>query len=282
MEKKRKKRSKKVKNNKGFTLIEIIGVVIILGIVTGIGAIAVQGYIHETKTKTYESYKQGLKGASEDLLIDCMNNNEEGCEVPQKGRDLRLGYQELVEKGYSKRLKDPEGEGYCDKSYVIASNESENGVELKYKVCLYCSKYKSTESGCREVDTSDKTRPTCGTTKGESTEWSKENKVIIVGCKDTGGSGCRYPEFSKSIGKEEELNRIFGEQIAAVSDKVILIGEKRTRPIYEGLISKGFKEEDIYISNDVREAYTILNKLKGKKEMYALFENDLPDTYTEK
>lgn len=82
--------------------------------------------------------------------------------------------------------------------------------------------------------------------------------------------------------KEEELNRIFGEQIAAVSDKVILIGEKRTRPIYEGLISKGFKEKDIYISNDVREAYTILNKLKGKKEMYALFENDLPDTYTEK
>lgn len=82
--------------------------------------------------------------------------------------------------------------------------------------------------------------------------------------------------------KEEELNRIFGEQIASVADKVILIGEKRTKPIYEGLINKKFKEKDIYISNDVREAYTILNNLKTKKEMYALFENDLPDTYTEK
>lgn len=82
--------------------------------------------------------------------------------------------------------------------------------------------------------------------------------------------------------KEEQLNKIFGEQIADVADKVILIGENRTKPIYNGLIAKGFKEKNIYVSNDVREAYTILNNLKGKKEMYALFENDLPDTYTEK
>ena len=85
------------------------------------------------------------------------------------------------------------------------------------------------------------------------------------------------------LGEEEEkLNGIFGEQIADVANKVILIGEKRTKPIYDGLIKAGFKKDNIYISNDVREAYTILNKLKGKKEMYALFENDLPDTYTEK
>ena len=77
-------------------------------------------------------------------------------------------------------------------------------------------------------------------------------------------------------------NQIFGEQIASVVDKVILIGEKRTKPIYDGLISKGYKKENIYISNDVREAYTILNKLKDKKDLYALFENDLPDAYTEK
>ena len=85
------------------------------------------------------------------------------------------------------------------------------------------------------------------------------------------------------LGSEErELNKIFGEQISEVADKVILIGAKRTEPILEGLKEKGFKEKNIYISNDVREAYTILNELKGKKDLYALFENDLPDTYTEK
>lgn len=81
--------------------------------------------------------------------------------------------------------------------------------------------------------------------------------------------------------KEKELNKEFGKEIAKVADKVILIGEKRTLPIKEGILEGKFKESDLYVLNDVREAYTLINKLKGKEELYALFENDLPDTYTE-
>lgn len=81
--------------------------------------------------------------------------------------------------------------------------------------------------------------------------------------------------------KEKELNKEFGRQIAKVADVVILVGEKRTIPIKEGLIEKKFKDKNIYIFNDVRDAYTLINKLKGKEELFALFENDLPDTYTE-
>ena len=81
--------------------------------------------------------------------------------------------------------------------------------------------------------------------------------------------------------KEKELNKEFGKEISTVADKVILVGEKRTLPIKEGLLEGKFKEEDIYALNDVRDAYKLINKLKGKKELYALFENDLPDTYTE-
>ncbi len=82
--------------------------------------------------------------------------------------------------------------------------------------------------------------------------------------------------------KEEEYNHIFGEQIAEVADKVILVGEKKTKPIYEGLIAKKYNKNNITIINDVKEAYTILNSMKAKKDIYALFENDLPDTYNEK
>ncbi len=81
--------------------------------------------------------------------------------------------------------------------------------------------------------------------------------------------------------KEDELNKEFGKQIAEVADIVILVGEKKTIPIKEGLLEKKFKENNIYVLNDVRDAYTLINKLKGKEEVYALFENDLPDTYTE-
>lgn len=85
------------------------------------------------------------------------------------------------------------------------------------------------------------------------------------------------------LGKlEKELNQEFGREIAHVADYVILVGEKRTIPIKNGLIEEKFKEDRIIIINDVREAYTLINGFKEKnKDVYALFENDLPDTYTE-
>lgn len=82
--------------------------------------------------------------------------------------------------------------------------------------------------------------------------------------------------------KEAEYNKIFGMQMADVADYVVLIGEKRTRPIYDGLMESGYSKEKIYILNDVKESFSLLASLKGKEDLYALFENDLPDSYNEK
>ena len=82
--------------------------------------------------------------------------------------------------------------------------------------------------------------------------------------------------------KQDELNREFGRQISEVADKVILVGEKQTKPILKGLKDKKYKDEDIVVINDVVKAYEILNTIKSKKHIYALFENDLPDIYNEK
>ena len=84
--------------------------------------------------------------------------------------------------------------------------------------------------------------------------------------------------------KEDEYNKVFGTQIADVADYVLLIGEKKTKPIKEGLLEKKFDKDKIIVFNDVREAYPFIGDIasKNKKEVYALFENDLPDTYNEK
>ena len=81
--------------------------------------------------------------------------------------------------------------------------------------------------------------------------------------------------------KEAELNEIFGNQIGKVADYVILVGEKRTKPIFKGIMEQGFKKENIYVVNSVYEAYNILQGLKVKGDLYALFENDLPDSLNE-
>ncbi len=81
--------------------------------------------------------------------------------------------------------------------------------------------------------------------------------------------------------KEKEYNKIFGMQIANVADYVVLIGEKRTKPIYDGLIESGYNKDKIYILNDVKESFTLVASFKGKEDIYALYENDLPDSYNE-
>lgn len=81
--------------------------------------------------------------------------------------------------------------------------------------------------------------------------------------------------------KEAYYNKQFGQQIAEVADYVVLVGEKHTLPIKEGLIASGFDKEKIVVINDVRDAYPFVSSLVGKKDVYALFENDLPDTYNE-
>ena len=81
--------------------------------------------------------------------------------------------------------------------------------------------------------------------------------------------------------KEDEYNKEFGKQISEVADYVILVGEKKTKPIYDGLLEKGFDKEKIMVLNDVRKAYTFISDLANDNEVYALFENDLPDTFNE-
>ena len=80
--------------------------------------------------------------------------------------------------------------------------------------------------------------------------------------------------------KQYELNKKFGEYIAEVADYVILVGEKQTKPIYDGLIAKGYNKKQIEIVNDVKLAFPIINKIK-EKETFVLLENDLPDLFNE-
>jgi len=81
--------------------------------------------------------------------------------------------------------------------------------------------------------------------------------------------------------KQDYYNYEFGKQIARVADYVILVGEKITKSIYNGLIDSNYDSDKIIIINDVKQAFNIINNLKTDKDIYALFENDLPDSYNE-
>lgn len=85
-------------------------------------------------------------------------------------------------------------------------------------------------------------------------------------------------ELSKN---QYEYNFKFGEYISKVADLTILVGEKQTKPIQDGLNSKKYDKDKLIVLNDVKEAIKIAqNYFKG--EVYILLENDLPDIFNEK
>lgn len=81
--------------------------------------------------------------------------------------------------------------------------------------------------------------------------------------------------------KEYELNYEFGKHMSNVADNVILIGKNQTKPIYNGLVENGYNKDNIFVLNDVKKAFPLIEQLRDNKT-YVLLENDLPDLFNEK
>lgn len=86
------------------------------------------------------------------------------------------------------------------------------------------------------------------------------------------------PGFIELGRQEESANRRLGNDIAAVAQLAILIGEQHTRPIKAGLLESGMPEENILIFPSLALANDYINDAFGKGDVL-LYENDLPDHY---
>ncbi len=78
---------------------------------------------------------------------------------------------------------------------------------------------------------------------------------------------------------EEKLNCEFGEYAAECCDKIVLIGEKQTSAIRNGIMKKGFSKENLFVFEEFSEAMRTLYGMKTDKKKIILLENDLPDNY---
>lgn len=78
--------------------------------------------------------------------------------------------------------------------------------------------------------------------------------------------------------KAEEINKELGENAADSSDFIILVGEKQAKPIYEGIKSKNYPENQVFIAKNLDEALVKMNEIIDSNSV-VLLENDLPDNY---
>lgn len=132
-------------NKNGFTLVELLGVIVVLAIVFGLAVVGVSHVINTGKQSIYFSLEKTMESSSKNYIIDNYN------EIISANFPINISLNKLIEKGYIDKYKLPD-EGNCDKSYVRVSKSS----ELSYKTCLICKNgdnilYKTSDD-CDECD----------------------------------------------------------------------------------------------------------------------------------
>ena len=108
------------------------------------------------------------------------------------------------------------------------------------------------------------------------------NAVEILGqFADRGAAGRRVivtPGMVELGARQHEENRAFGEHIARNADVVVLVGERQTAPIREGLDAAGYPPENVYVAPNLFAAQDFLQTRLRPGDV-VLYENDLPDQY---
>ncbi len=81
------------------------------------------------------------------------------------------------------------------------------------------------------------------------------------------------------LGKEEDKeNYEFGKYMNTRADNVVLVGEKNTKAIYNGLVDSGFDMSSVKIVSSEKEAFSYVYANFTVKDTI-LLENDLPDAF---
>lgn len=125
----------------GFTLVELLGVIVLIAILAGLAVISVTHVVESGKKGLYKNYENTLEGAARNYFID---NTDK---IPTLGSSININYIILLNGKYIDKLDDPNG-GDCSFSYVKVTRgntDINNNFNLTYKSCVVCKDKKNNE-----------------------------------------------------------------------------------------------------------------------------------------
>ena len=134
-------------NNKGLSLIEIIGVIIVIGVIATIAAPTISKYVSGSKLTTFIAYEDSMEDAAKNAVLDCVGNNSARCDLPNKGQTNQFKLAYLIQEGFIDEFNAPNG-GKCDFEKSFVRVENRGNLNYKFKVCLYCDSYTTNNDLC--------------------------------------------------------------------------------------------------------------------------------------
>lgn len=137
-----------MKNKKGFTLLELLAVLIILGILMVLAYMGVSRYIRQTNDALYEDYEKNISTGATNYLIDHTGSVPVEPEEDEPPKSVLINVDKLICEGYIESLEDPKVDGAtCNlESYAIVTRNVDSragNMDIEYKACLKCSNYES-------------------------------------------------------------------------------------------------------------------------------------------
>ena len=87
-------------NKKGFTMLELLAVIIILGILVTLAYMGVSQYLDRTKSAVYEDYEKNITDGVTNYLIDHTGY------IPLEGESLVVDVSKLICEGHVNNLED--------------------------------------------------------------------------------------------------------------------------------------------------------------------------------
>ena len=138
------------KIKKGFTLVELLATITILGILLGIAIPSVMGYMNRGKETYYHSLEDSVLNSARDYLIDYRSL------YPREiGSTISINGDELINNKYITDIDDEDGKK-CDATVIVEKTDKD---EYDYHVCLKCGdNYSSSDESCDRIGDSGTTR----------------------------------------------------------------------------------------------------------------------------
>ena len=119
-----------MKNNKGFTLVEILAVVVILSIIAVTAVVAYNKYLNDTRNKDYDFMAKSAAHAASEYAMDHIGIR-------------KVTFKELYEGEYLEYPQDPLDKGrMCNGTVEIKNTENYDGLDTeKYDVTVCCANF---------------------------------------------------------------------------------------------------------------------------------------------